>query len=197
MVCSVSIVHEHSYISSHSGDPDVITMQQDPITTQQDANPSARPEQPPDSTFCINRVGIRVPPFWPEKPAVWFAQLEGQFALSNITRTRQNFVISQLENKYAAEVEDVITNPPPTGRYDRIKAEFIRRLSLTEEQRARQLLMHEEIGDRRPTQFLRHLRTLAGLSVPPDFLRTWINRLPPKSQTIIVTQAHVALCDVA
>ena len=54
----------------------------------------------------------------------------------------------------------------------------------------RQLLMHEEMGDRRPTQFLCHLRTIAGPSVPPDFLRTlWINRLPPNVQAIIATQA--------
>jgi hypothetical protein len=175
-------------------------MQQDAITTQQDANPSAIPEQPPDSTFCINHVGIRVPLFWPEKPAVWFAQLQGQFALSNITQdaTKCYYVISQLENKYAAEVEDVITNPPPTGRYDPIKAELIRRLSLSEEQRVGQLLMHEEMGDRRPTHFLRHLRNLAGPSVPPDFLRTlWINRLPPNIQAISATQAQVALDDVA
>jgi len=58
--------------------------------------------------------------------------------------------------------------------------------------------MHEEMGERRPTQFLRHLRTLAGPSVPPDFLRTlWINRLPPNIQAIIATQVQVALDDVA
>jgi hypothetical protein len=103
-----------------------------------------------------------------------------------------------LENKYAAEVEDVITNPPPTGCYDRIKAELIRRLSLSEEQRVRQLLIHEEMGDQRPTQFLCHLQTLSGLSVPPDFLGTlWINRLPPNIQAIIATQAQVALDDVS
>jgi len=175
-------------------------MEQDAITMKHDANPSARPEQPPDSTSYINRVGIGVPPFWPEKPAVWFAQLEGQFALSNITQdsTKFYYVISQLENKYAAEVEDVITYPPPTGRYDLLKAELIRRLSLSEEQRVRQLLMHEEMGVRRPTQFLRHLRTLAGPSVPPDFLRTlWINSLPPNILAIIATQAQVALHDLA
>jgi hypothetical protein len=105
---------------------------------------------------------------------VWFAQLEGQFALSSITQdaTKFYYVISHLENKYAAEVEDVITNPPPTGRYEKIKAQLIRRLSLSEDQRVRQLLMHEKMGDRRPTQFLRHLRTLAGPSVLSDFLRT-------------------------
>jgi hypothetical protein len=167
---------------------------------QQEAEPLARPEQPPDSTFVINRVGIQVPPFWPEKPAVWFEQLEGQFALSNITQDAMKFyyVISQLDNKYAVEVMDVITNPPPTGRYDQIKAELIRRLSLSEEQHFRQLLMHEEMGDRWPTQFLCHLQTLAGPSVPSHFLRTlWTNRLPPNIQAIIATQAQVALDDVA
>ena len=54
------------------------------------------------------------------------------------------------------------------------------------------------MGDWRPTQFLRHLRTLAGPSMHPDFLRTlWINRLPPNIQAIIATQAQVALHDVA
>ena len=76
-------------------------MEQDAITMKHDANPSERPEYPPDSTSYITRVGIRVPPFWPEKPAVWFAQFEGQFALSNITQdsTKFYYVISQLENK--------------------------------------------------------------------------------------------------
>ena len=95
-------------------------------------------------------------------------------------------------------MEDVITNHPPTSRYERIKPKFIRRLSLSEEQRLRQLLMHEETGDRRPTLFLRHLRTLAGPSVPSDFLRTLLtNRLTPNIQGIIATQAQVSLDDVA
>jgi hypothetical protein len=131
---------------------------------------------------------------------VCFAQLEGQFALLNVTQdaTKFYYVISQLDNKYAAEVKDVKTNPPPTGRYDRIKPELIRSLSLSEEQRVCQLLMHEEMGDRRPTQFLRHLWTLTGPSVPSDFLRTlWTNRLPHNIQAIIATQAQVALDDVA
>jgi hypothetical protein len=131
---------------------------------------------------------------------VWFAQLEGQFALSNITQdtTKFYYIISHLDNKYAAEVEDVITDPPHTGHYEKIKAELIRCLSLSEEQRVRQLLMHEEMGDRRPTQFLRHLQTLAGPSVPLDFLCTlWTNRLPPNIQAIIVTQGQAALDDVA
>jgi len=93
---------------------------------QQEADPSTQPEQPPDSTFTIKRVGIRVLPFQPEKPAVWFAQLEGQFALLNITHDTTKFyhVISKLYNRYAVEVEDVIINPSPTGHYEIIKADI-------------------------------------------------------------------------
>jgi len=93
---------------------------------QQEADPPTRPEQPPDSTFTINRVSIHVPPFQPEKPAVWIAQLEGQFALSNITHdaTKFYYVISKLYNIYAAEVEHVMINPSPTGHYEIIKPEI-------------------------------------------------------------------------
>jgi hypothetical protein len=71
-------------------------------------------------------------------------------------------------------------------------------MTLSEKQRVRKLLMHEEMGDRRPTKFLRQFRTLAGPSVPSEILRTlWTNRPPPNIQAIIATQAQVALDDVA
>jgi len=74
--------------------------------------------------------------------------------------------MSHLDDKYTAELEDVITNPTqPTGSCERIKTVLIRRLSLSVEQRVHQLLMHEEMCDRRLTQFLRHLRTLTGLEL--------------------------------
>ena len=90
----------------------------------------------------------------------------------------------------------VITNPPPTGRYDGIKAELFGRLSLSEGQSVRQTLM-DEMGDRQPTQSLRHLRSFVSPSVPSDFLHTlWKNRLLTNIQAIIVTQAQVALEDL-
>jgi len=68
---------------------------------QQEADPTSRPEQASDSTFTIKRFGIRVPPFWSEKPALCLALIEGQFALSNIMQDAREFyyVISQLDNK--------------------------------------------------------------------------------------------------
>lgn len=144
----------------------------------------------------IYRVGPKFLPFWPEKPVVWFAQIEGQFAIANITTDATKFyhVISQLEPQYANEVEDIIVSPPATGKYEKLKIELIKRLGASKEKKVKQLLIHEELGDRKPSQFLRHLQNLAGPEVPTDFLRTiWTSRLPNNIQTIIASQPDSSL----
>lgn len=142
------------------------------------------------------RVGVRVPPFWPEKPELWFAQIEGQFILSNISAdvTKFYYVIGQLDHIYASEVEDVITKPPETGKYDKLKEQLIKRLSESKEKKIKQLLLHEELGSRKPSQFFRHLKSLAGPTVPDDFIRTlWSSRLPTNIQTIVASQNNTPL----
>jgi hypothetical protein len=52
--------------------------------------------------------------FWAEQPAVWFAQAEVQFSLAGISseRTKYFHFISQLDHRYAAEVEVIIVILP-------------------------------------------------------------------------------------
>lgn len=170
-------------------------------TTNKNVEPQ-RPFTPYDQTG-IFRVGVRPPPFWPEEPAVWFSQLEGNFILSGIKDddTKFYYVTSTLEHRYAAEVKDIIVSPPKTGKYERLKTELIKRLSASREKEVKQLLMHEELGDRRPSQFMRHLQRLAGPTVPDEFIRTiWTSRLPTALQPIIVSQKASdlqALADLA
>lgn len=148
----------------------------------------------------IFRVGVRIAPFWPEKPAIWFAQIEGQFAISNITSdsTKFYYVVAQLDNQFAAEVEDIIVSPPAQNKYEKLKQELIKRLSASREKKVRQLLSHEELGDRKPSQFLRHLHHLAGPDVPEEFIKTiWSSRLPSNTQTIIASQTTSSLESLA
>ena len=60
---------------------------------------------------AVHRVAVRLPPFWPERPAIWFAQAEAQFELAVITRQRTKFnhVVSQLNQQQAPKVKDIIT----------------------------------------------------------------------------------------
>lgn len=148
--------------------------------------------EPADDSLgaTLYRVAVRLPPFWPDRPALWFAQAEAQFELAGVTRqrTKFNYAVSQLHQQHAAEVEDIITAPPEQEPYERLKTELVRRLSTSREQRVRQLLSHEEMGDRKPSQFLRHLKGLAP-DVPDDFLHTiWASRLPPHVQAILAGQ---------
>lgn len=160
--------------------------------TMQNANQTDSPQ--------VNKVAVRAPPFWPEEPELWFAQLESQFTLGGITQdgTKYAHVLSQIDTKFAREVKDVITNPPANDKYMAIKTALIQRLSTSQEQRIRQLLEHEELGDRKPSQFLRHLQTLAGTAIPEQLLRTlWLGRLPSQMQIILATRAQDRLEEVA
>jgi len=142
------------------------------------------------STPEVHRVAVRLQTFWTDLHAVWFAQAEAQFELTAITRqrTKFKFFVSQLNQMQAAEVEDIITTPPEDEPYNRLKAELVRRLSTSREHRVRRLLSHEELGDRKPSQFLRHLKGLEP-DVQDVFLRTiWASRLPPKVQALLAGQ---------
>jgi hypothetical protein len=137
-------------------------------------------------------VAVRLPPFWVERPAVWFAQAEAQFSLAGISDERAKFrhVISQLDHRFAAEVEDLIISPPQQDPYTKLRTELLNRLPPSREQRVCQLLTPEPMGDRKPSQFLRHLRSL----VPDHLLRTiWTSQLPQDVQTALAAQPNVKL----
>jgi hypothetical protein len=81
----------------------------------------------------VSRVAVRLPPFWVERPAVWFAQAEVQFSLGGISCETTKFfhVSSQLDHRYAAEVENIIISPPERDPYTTLRAKLVRRLTLS------------------------------------------------------------------
>lgn len=149
----------------------------------------------------VCKVAVKLPPFWHDRPALWFAQVEAQFTISGISTDQTKFdnVVAQLDSRVIGEVEDIILQPPPGDKYGRIKSELIRRLSTSEEQRVRQLVSDEELGDRRPSQFLRHLRSLAGTALTDENLlrQLWMRRLPQHLQAILAAQAELSLGKIA
>lgn len=148
----------------------------------------------------VFRVGVRVPPFWPSEPEVWFAQLESQFLLAGITadHTKYHFVCGQLDQEYAVKVKDIIRDPPLTGKYEKLKSELITRISISSEKKTLQFMKHDEMGDKKPSEYLRHLKDLAGPNMPDEFIRTiWTSRLPPNVQTVVAFQPTLDLDTLA
>lgn len=147
-------------------------------------------------TSEIFKVGIRVPPFYPDDPDVWFAQLEAQFALANITNdtTKFYYVIGHIDQQYAKDVKDIMAKPPATQKYETLKSELISRLSASKTSKIKQLLHHEDLGDRKPSQFYRHLRNLAGPDFPDEYLQSiWVCRLPVNIQTVLAAHTSTPL----
>jgi len=90
-------------------------------------------------------------------------------------------------------MEGIIFSPPELETYDRLKAELVCRLSNSHERRVRQLLSHEEMGDRNPSQFRLHLKSLDP-DVHDDFLRNvWASRLPTHFQASLAGQIEGGL----
>ncbi|KAL4718146.1 hypothetical protein ACJJTC_011827 [Scirpophaga incertulas] len=151
-----------------------------------------------DQAF-INRVSIRTPPFCKDRPSLWFSSLEAQFHINGITQevTKYHFAISHLDMECIREVEDIIIQPPQTEPYSKLKNAIISRFSESYEEKVRRLLESEPIGDRKPSSFLRHLRSLAGPCFPEQLLKTiWLNRLPRHVQLILTSRKEQTLEDL-
>jgi len=142
------------------------------------------------------KIAVRIPPFWPEEA---ITQLKGQFTLYGITDDEAKYahVPSKIESKQARKIKDVITRPPAMEKYKTLKRVLIQRLTDSQE-RIRQLLEHEELGDRKLSQFLRHLTTLTGSTIPTELIRTlWLGRLQVQMQAILATKMEDRLEEVA
>ena len=104
----------------------------------------------------LSVLSLKLPPFWPSDPQLWFAQVESQFTTRGISEehTKFSYVVSSLAHDYAHEVRDILLSPPRDQPYATLKTQLVARLCSSEQKRIRQLLTEEQLGDRKPSQFL-------------------------------------------
>ena len=83
-------------------------------------------------TRGIAVINLKLPPFWPSDPEVWFAQVEAQFATRGITaqKTKFEYIVASLSPEYATEVRDLILHPPATRPYDSLRDQLVKRTAL-------------------------------------------------------------------
>ncbi|XP_043522526.1 uncharacterized protein LOC122535234 [Frieseomelitta varia] len=140
------------------------------------------------------------PSFWPEKPNLWFKQLDIHFEANEVKsdQGKFSFALAFIEATNAGEVADLISKSGrQKDRYETLRTEMVGRLSATRSSKIQRLFEREEIGDWTPSQFLKNMRTLAGEAVTDEFLRTmWLSRLLQAVQ-IITSAVNVPLDQLA
>ncbi|KFD65158.1 hypothetical protein M514_11382 [Trichuris suis] len=146
-------------------------------------------------------VAVKLPPFWPHTPKLWFAQAEAQFHLRGITSSLTQFyyTIAALPDNVAADVDDLL-KPYGDSPYEHLKAQLLEPFSLTEDERFRSLLAASSIGDQRPSQMLREMRRLAGTMIDvngPFFRRLFLHRLPSHVQLPLLATHTVDIDELA
>ena len=140
---------------------------------------------------------LKIPPFWPANPAVWFAQVEAQFCNWGVAQQQHSqhfdYVIATLDPDMATEVRDLNLHPPAEQPYDRLKETLIQRTEASEQRRLQQLLMADELGSWKPSQLLRRMQQFFNDSGPvPDSAfvhQLFLQRLPPSVSMVLASSS--------
>lgn len=141
-----------------------------------------------DSRTEVNKVGLKLPPFWDKHPELWFANIEAQFIVSGITQdaTQYYSVISALNSDVLHYVSDIVLQPPTDKKYETLKSRLIEEFSDSEQKRIKAVLSELTLGEDKPSHLLRKMKQLAGKTLGEEFLKTlWLQRLPAQAQAIL------------
>ncbi|XP_044574071.1 uncharacterized protein LOC123258266 [Drosophila ananassae] len=139
------------------------------------------------SDAVINRVAIKIPPFWTEHPELWLSQIEAQFVLASI--------LASIEAPVLARIANAIINQPGTGKYE--KSCILERFCESEQKKIQKLISETDLDDKRPTQLLNELNALAANNVVEIFLKSlWLQRQPTQVQAILQL-SDACLADLA
>ncbi|XP_015121288.1 uncharacterized protein LOC107044056 [Diachasma alloeum] len=142
---------------------------------------------------------IKPPEFSRYKPRTWFIQQEAQFRNYGIVTETDKFyrTLPLIETESAAEVEDVVITPDQVAPFQVLRNVLIARFTKSKKVNLILFLDRESIGNRLPSQYLRHLKGLVP-DIDDEVLRARrLSHLPESIQACLVIQPQVNTDDLA
>lgn len=136
----------------------------------------------------VNRIALKLPPFWVKNPELWFVNIEAQFNVAGITNdsTQYYAVVAALDAETLSYVSDLVRQKPDKDLFKTLKERLVSEFSDSEQKRIQTLLSELPLGDDKPSHLLRKMRQLADNKIGEDILKTlWFQRLPNQAQAIL------------
>ncbi|UYV75788.1 hypothetical protein LAZ67_13001363 [Cordylochernes scorpioides] len=166
---------------------------QDATTEHPEGPTSTAPSQ-------ISRLAFRAPPFWPNNVKLWISQLEAAFGLAEISRDETKFqaTVTSLDQPTLTYVADIVTAPPPSGKYDALKAGLLQRLGQSKQTKILQVLDGRPMGDQKPSTVLAAMQHQAGRNFSDTALKMlWTRRLPQDIRAALAASSETSLSKLA
>ena len=143
-----------------------------------------------------NKVAVKLPTFYTDRPEVWFAMVESQFHTAQVTRqlTKFHYVLQGLDKETRNKLPNSAFIPRETDPYDAIKAIVLALYKPTDHARIAQL---HELLNSGPTlspdeAYTKATTTLAGVDDLQKAFTHYIilNTLPAQSKAAALAATH-------
>ncbi|XP_064475687.1 uncharacterized protein LOC135389578 [Ornithodoros turicata] len=149
----------------------------------------------------VGDFAIYLPPFIRSRPDLWFPQAESQFSLGGITTQsiRYHHISSVVCEDVLLEASDVLSSPPLEDPYDALKRAIISIVHPSDRQRLHELFSKEPLGDRKPSQLVRHMKQILGTAPFDDklFRELLLSKLPHAVQLALSVPEETCIAAVA
>ena len=142
----------------------------------------------------LRQVSIKLPPFSESNPALWFGKAESQFILRGIKddTTKFHHIYSLLSDKASNEIEDLLLDPPATGKVAAMKARLMQKFGRSQFSKDTELLNQRSLGDLRPSEMWSRFKQLNKdpHNHTSSFVRAYLIAMyPPEVKTAIANMS--------
>ena len=125
---------------------------------------------------------MKLPVFWPDTAEVWFAQVDAQFAIRNVTISKTKFyhAVAVLPQEVASQILDLIRAPPAGDPYVVFRELLITLYTLNDYQPFKALVSLPLSRDQKPSHLMNRMLALLPGDYMPDFILRglFLRRLP-------------------
>ncbi|XP_065336843.1 uncharacterized protein LOC135937612 [Cloeon dipterum] len=143
-----------------------------------------------------NITQMKFPDFWKNDVEAWFERVDAFFMIRRIKNDGYQvaWIKQHLPENVYLQTRDVFRDLPATDQYDFVKNAILKRLGPTKDQKLQQLLSKEEMGDEKPSVYLRKFQHLAGTDGTDDMVRNiWMGQLPADMRKLLAAHGDRTL----